>query len=223
MHGDAHSQAKVLTSGHGQAFAIPGAMTAIRSPLLWILCLWMFLPGMARAGEFSDFARDAPADQESSSRVQRILAGVGFGALTATAGAAGGFFVADKLCVSSGGGWFSGLECLGPVLGGTALGAALTYPLGAWAGGEWVGGDGRLLATLLGATVGFGAGTSLLLATRVFELWPVGFALGLVGTHLGYELSQRSEPERAHARRARLQPLLSFSQKGAQVGLGGVF
>ncbi|EPX57577.1 hypothetical protein D187_004910 [Cystobacter fuscus DSM 2262] len=198
-------------------------MTVIRSRLSWLLCVWMLLPGVARAEAFADFARDTPVEERSHPRAVRILAGVGLGSLAAVAGGVGGALVADALCTPSGGGWFSGLQCLGPGLGGATLGVALGYSLGVWGGGEWVGGDGRLWATMLGATAGFGAGISLILASRTFEFWPVGLALGLVGTHLGYELSQPAVPARALQRRARLQPLLSFSQKGAQVGLGGVF
>ncbi|EPX56056.1 hypothetical protein D187_007398 [Cystobacter fuscus DSM 2262] len=43
----------------------------------------------------------------------------------------------------------------------------------------------------------------------------------VLGSHLGYELSQRSPPKESS--RPGIQPLVSFSSRGALLGLGGRF
>ncbi|WP_434387237.1 hypothetical protein [Melittangium boletus] len=147
----------------------------------------------------------------------------GLECLAGAAGGATGYLVGDALCTPSSGGWFSGLECLGYIFNGAFLGVAVGYPLGAWGGGALLGGEGRLWATMFGSFAGFSTGLALMIVTKEFFLWPMALALGIVGTHLGYEWSRPSEPARASQARARLQPVLSFSQKGALVGMGGVF
>ena len=45
----------------------------------------------------------------------------------------------------------------------------------------------------------------------------------MLGSHLGYELSQRAPPSSARASCPSLQPVLGFSAHGARLGLGGSF
>ncbi len=215
-------------------------MTAIRFLLSCLVCGVMLLPGVGRAEDVRTQEAPVsgwrevtveeppalslePTESPGRQRAVRLVEGFGLGVLAGAAGGATGYYVGDALCPPGSGGFLSGLHCLSYSWSGAILGGALGYSLGVWTGGELNGGEGRLWATMLGSAAGFSTGLALMVVTQEFFLWPVGLALGLVGTHLGYELSRPSEPARASQARARLQPVLSFSQKGALVGMGGVF
>jgi hypothetical protein len=153
----------------------------------------------------------------------RLLTEVGAGAVTAVGGFFAGGLLGALVCVPTGLGYESTVGCLGAILIGGMLGLAEGYALGVWWGGEVVGGDGNLLLTLLGGTLGTALSFVLIQAAGEFDqalfyTVPLPF---IVGSHLGYELSQRSPPEVSS--RPGVQPVLSFSAHGALLGLGGRF
>jgi hypothetical protein len=160
----------------------------------------------------------------------RILGEFGAGALTAVGGAIGGGLVGLGLCGVAGGSapYFG---CVWGAILGSTLGVAFGYPLGVWWGGEALGGDGSLFAALGG--MGAGIVAAVLLGTVTAQLDPSGALIGIMpglvvlgAPILAYELSQRREPRRGPAvasSRPRIQPLLSFSARGAVLGLGGSF
>lgn len=170
----------------------------------------------------------APGEQEASrpSRGLRILAGTGASLLTGVGGGTLGFFSARGLCEAG------LLGCLDEAALGLVLGAASGFALGAWWGGEWAGGDGKLL----GALAGVGSGVVLSLIAGIAVGRPelgLYFTLpgALIGAVVGYELSQQAPapgPQQAPAvalapPRPRLQPVLGVSPRGAVVGVGGTF
>ncbi|ATB33281.1 hypothetical protein [Melittangium boletus] len=213
-------------------------------PLIWntfasLLCIWMLMPtGALAAGDAPRLSRlsllsepgasQASADTweepepQQASRELRILAEVGAGAVTSLGGGFVGGFGGFALCANTGlgrGGDF--LPCLGTALVGAGAGLVLGYPLGVWWGGEAMGGDGRLWASMLGTVLGFGVGLPLVLEEGPFALAPI--VLGMAGASIGYELTQNTAPSHVASARPRLQPLLSVSDKGALLGLGGAF
>ncbi|OJH38611.1 hypothetical protein BON30_20435 [Cystobacter ferrugineus] len=151
----------------------------------------------------------------------RLLTEVGAGAVTAVGGLLAGGLLGTLVCIPTGLGDTAYLGCLGAALVGGVLGLAEGYALGVWWGGESVGGDGSLLATLLGGTLGAALSFALLFAAQgvdagLYYTAPLPF---IVGSHLGYEFSQRPSPEASSG----IQPVVSFSSRGALLGLGGRF
>lgn len=137
--------------------------------------------------------------KEEDERSGRVLAGAGLGLVGGAVGAALGFVAASELalarddddCIDA-----CGVGTLGwAVLGGGLVGTA-GMALGAYAGAEWVGGDGSLGWTALGAFSGFvlGAGGALAVGSGApGELIGLTLVLSpLVGAVLGYELSSAS-------------------------------
>jgi len=207
------------------------------SKLACLLSLWMLMPAGALAAEDAPRVSrlsllSEPGDTEASTDAWeepkpqrapqglRILAEIGAGTVTSLGagfvGGLGGFM----FCESSGIGRGDFLPCLGTAMLGAGAGLALGYPLGVWWGGEVVGGDGRLWASMLGTVLGLAVGLPLA-QEGGFALSPI--VLGMAGASIGYELSQSAEPPAVALARPRFQPLLSVSDKSALLGLGGVF
>jgi hypothetical protein len=161
----------------------------------------------------------------------RILAEAAAGTVTSIAGGLAGGLLGLGFCAATTCGGDLGLGYLvAMVLGGT-LGAGVGYPLGVWWGGEATGGDGKLLMSMAGLGVGILVGG--LVGAATLKADPDGRAAGLVGSVftlagpiIFYELSNRDpgshQPAMALSR-PRIQPLLSVSTHGAQLGLGGTF
>lgn len=83
------------------------------------------------------------------------------------------------------------------------------------------GGDGRLLGALAGFGVGAALGFLMMGLTDSPAGLFIGFPLSLIGSVVGYELTQRAPAVASTP--PRFQPLLAFSPHGALVGLGGSF
>jgi hypothetical protein len=162
----------------------------------------------------------------------RILAETGAGLLTSGGLGAAGFLVSNQLCQMgmfgpTGGSW----SCLGEVVIGSFLGVGLGLPLGVFWGGEVTGGNGKLYGPLLGMLAGVAAGVLVSVALDTYSgffLLALPFMLG--GSIVGYELTTSTAPvPRAVAAlpvassRPHLQPVLSFSSRGALLGLAGSF
>ncbi|MET0402998.1 MAG: hypothetical protein ABW123_11375 [Cystobacter sp.] len=169
-------------------------------------------------------SREEP-ERYRAPRELRLLTELGAGLVTATAGGAAGMLIGNGLCMRLGWDQQAALRCINSLIMGLILGASAGYGLGVWWGGEVVGGDGRLLFTMLGTAAGMvvtGALTTLrptdaLASTLLIVPIPLG-------SHLGYELSQRAEPSSSElSARPGFQPLLGFSSRGALLGLGGRF
>ncbi len=107
------------------------------------------------------------------------------------------------------------------------VGLGVGFPFGVWWGGELMGGDGSLLATLGGYALG---GLGLWGLTQVafrFDarqpqvplLLGTGVLLPVVGGFLGYELSSSARKKA----RVRLQPALVLSEERKAIVLAGTF
>jgi hypothetical protein len=148
----------------------------------------------------------------------RLLAEVGAGVATAAAGGLvagiGGF----GLCQATGLLYATEGGCFYALLFGAMAGMAVGYPVGVWWGGEVVGGEGRLWASLLGGGLGLAAGylgsRVLIAQTGRGESLIAIPLLAMVGASLGYELSTT---------RPSVQPLLSLDTRGGMLGLAGRF
>ena len=220
----------------------PRSLTGWMLPLLLSLLLGVPRVGLAAQDAplaFPRLALSGPlADSESSPDSEqswheperrraplglRLLTEVGAGAITAMGGLLVGGVLGAVVCERTDMGRDPSTGCLGGMLVGGFLGLAQGYALGVWWGGEVVGGDGSLLLTLLGGALGTALSVVLIQTSN-------GSAQGLsytvpvpiiLGSHLGYELSQRSPP--AVSSRPGIQPMVSFSSHGALLGLGGRF
>ncbi|OJH38022.1 hypothetical protein [Cystobacter ferrugineus] len=148
----------------------------------------------------------------------RLLTEVGAGVVTAAAGGLvaglGGF----GLCQGTGLLYATEGGCFYAMLFGAMAGMAISYPVGVWWGGEAVGGDGRLWASLLGGGLGLAAGylgsRVLIAQTQRGEFLIAIPLLAMVGASLGYELSTA---------RPSVQPLLALDTRGGMLGLAGRF
>ncbi|WNG16927.1 hypothetical protein [Cystobacter fuscus] len=221
----------------------PRPLSGWMFPLFLSLLLWvprvglaaqdapLAFPHLALSGPLAD--EESPPDSEQSWHEEsqrhpaplglRLLAELGAGTITAAGGVLAGGLLGGLVCATTGLGDDSYFGCLGAGILGGLLGIAEGYALGVWWGGELAGGDGSLLITLLGGTLGTVLSAVLFQAAN-------GFAQGLsytvplpfiVGSHLGYELFQRAPPEVSS--RSGVQPVLSFSSRGTLLGLGGRF
>ncbi|MFE8603142.1 hypothetical protein [Archangium violaceum] len=217
----------VLTPGVGLAAEapVPPGLRA-GAPVQRLLQAHSGQPGTAER-EPLRLREDDPLQRYEDSRPpshgMRILAEVAAGLVTSIGPGIAGGYVASSLCqagiVGSVGGF---MPCLGPALAGVLVGGGAGFSLGVWWGGELAGGDGRLLGALGGFAVSAALGTSLALATQEPSVGLlVGVPLTLLGSIMGYELTQRTV---GPSYRARVQPMLAFSPRGAWVGgLGGSF
>ena len=208
---------------------LPEARDTVRRPLL----ASSGLPGTDERAPLRLSEEDwAQSEREESRppRALRILAETGAGLLTGAGGGVLGFLAGSGLCgagiVGNRGGFFG---CLDAAAIGLLLGAGTGVALGVWWGGEVAGGDGKLLSALAGMGSGVVLGFLVGVVARRPDLGIVFTVPGaLIGTIVGYELSQRTlvpgpqSPGVASAR-PRLQPLLAFSPHGGLVGLGGSF
>lgn len=199
-----------------------------------LLLLSMLLPGVGLAAEDAPrlsqltlMPRSVSAEEAEPSgekperwrapRSLRVLAGVGGGTVAAVGlgavGALGGLGLCTQTDVDP--------ECFRAPFLGAFVGALAGYPLGVWGMGEALGGDGRLWATMLGAGLGFAAGMPIALSEPQAGVLPL--ALTVLGAHIGYEVSQRTEPSPPKFEHARFQPVLSVSDRGGLIGLSGRF
>lgn len=210
-------------------------LPALSPCTLLVLCLLFLIPGVSFAAEgFGHAPAPLPGMQESSwdaweedqpasssGRGLRIAAETGAGLLGSLALGLGGSLAGVGIC--------EGLQlekgflaCLDAVIYGLAAGIVLGTPLGVWGGGEATDGNGSLLATLAGSGLGILVSLGIIGATHgeglesTLGFLTVAIGPSLVGSILGYELTQREKPPR-------LQPTLSFSSRGAVLGLGGCF
>ncbi|MCY1020280.1 hypothetical protein [Pyxidicoccus sp. MSG2] len=109
----------------------------------------------------------------------------------------------------------------------TMLSVSATAPVGAWAVGSLLGGEGKLWAAYLGAAMGMGLGVIGTMPTIAFGsgvilavAGPIGAAVGAV---IGYEVSHRSVVRGASrfAQRPaglRVSPLVATTQGGSLLG-----
>ncbi|WP_143196100.1 hypothetical protein [Archangium sp. Cb G35] len=170
---------------------------------------------------------DDPVQRYENSRPPpqgvRILAEVAAGLVTSLGPGIAGGYAASSLCdagvIGSSGGF---MPCLGPALSGVLVGGGAGFALGVWWGGELAGGDGKLLGALGGFAVSAALGTTLALTTQEPSVGLlVGVPLSLLGSIVGYEITQRTV---GSSYQARVQPVLAFSRRGTVVGgLGGSF
>lgn len=180
-----------------------------------------------------DWVREYERERSRPSQGLRIFAETGAGLLTSAGLGLVGLLAGTGMC------WVGLVQqgadatnaCLGALGGGALLGVGLGFPLGVFWGGQAAGGRGSVLGALGGmaggAVVGLLGGS--LLARDVSGGFLLGVPLALIGSIVGYELTQR-EPGHSSPRappvastRPRLQPVLGFSPRGALVGLGGNF
>jgi hypothetical protein len=165
--------------------------------------------------------------------VLRILAETGAGLLTSAGGLVLGGWApgALRLCASTG--------CIVEMFIGAFTGASIGFPLGVWWGGAAVGRGGQMLLSMLGMGVGLsvGVGTGIFveflpsfqlpLVVNMVLGCVLFFPLGAIGSVVAYELSPEQEASSQStplgSPRPRIQPLLSISPRGVQLGLGGTF
>jgi hypothetical protein len=160
-----------------------------------------------------------PPVRAPTPRGLRILAEVGAGVGGSVVLGLGGTLLGLGVCAlglhsdSSG---YENLLCLIPAGIGLLAGVLVGFPLGTWMVGEGLGGNGSFLTSL-----GFGAlGAVVGLFLQVVPGAPL--ILLAAGSILGYELFQHAPVPLGSS--ARLQPLLSFSERGGPlVGLSGHF
>lgn len=161
------------------------------------------------------------------------LAGLGTGLVGVAAGVGIGYAAAcsDTNCH----GEWGALAAIGGMGIGAIAGTILFAPVGVTLVGNAYGGRGSYGASLLGATLGVGAGALIVGAGAVAEsdgLVSVGIVatplLALTGAVLGYQLSSRGSFDREHAARRRSQratalPSVGVHPGGASVQLAGTF
>jgi hypothetical protein len=126
-------------------------------------------------------------------------------------------------------------ECLVMAVAGAAAGGLIGIPVGTYAGGHFMGGSGRLGATVAGSMVGWGATFLALSLVNSGSSEPnpavnaALFILPVVGASAGFELSHHNalnrEAEEREARppTLRLMPVAGYSAHGPQLGLLGSF
>jgi len=190
------------------------------------------LPGTAARAPLRLSGEDSSLETESPPPSQglRILAETGAGLLTGTATGAAGLVLGYQLCQKGFFGPTSGwLACVGEAALTMFATSSAGFALGVWWGGQWAGGNGKLLGLLAGWGAGALAGLLVSpLFARAVSLTSILFAVpgSMIGSIVGYELSQRSPEPGLQAMASpgpRLRPTLAFSPHGAVVGLGGSF
>ncbi|MFB1480023.1 GlsB/YeaQ/YmgE family stress response membrane protein [Corallococcus sp. RDP092CA] len=126
-------------------------------------------------------------------------------------------------------------ECLVMAAAGAGAGAIIGIPVGTYAGGHFMGGRGRVGATVAGSMVGWGA-TFLALtllnsggAEAPAAVNAALFILPVVGASAGFELSHGKVLRQEAAMQApptpavHLMPVATYSSKGPHLGLMGSF
>lgn len=153
--------------------------------------------------------------------VLRVAAELGASTLTSVVATMGGFWLIAETCYVLPTDW----DCIDPVASGVLGGAILGAPVGAWAAGKLVGGQGTFLGTLLGSGAGFlvGTGAALLMDNPYLGLLTVPLG-AVIGSVVGYEVSHSMvSAQRIELASASVQPVLAFSNRGAVLGLNGSF
>ncbi|WP_143097343.1 hypothetical protein [Myxococcus fulvus] len=172
-------------------------------------------PGLALASSESSGGPEVPLPESAPSSDAAALAAlrtsariaVEIGAMSVTSLTMGlpGYFVGNGSCQSH-----AGLgACLNEAAAGFLVGAAVGAPIGVMWGARILGGKGTWSGTLLGAGLGAGAGVAL--------------AGSLLGSFVGYELSHAANSAPPAPSDVQIQPLVSASQGGMMLGLGGRF
>lgn len=150
--------------------------------------------------------------EEPPGRPLRIITGLLFGAgVGALGGLAGGFAGAATLPDQA-------LQPIGATWTGAAIGFGIAAPLGVLLSGWLFDGDGSGLATFVGDLLGAGIGAAAVLFGGQ-DGTPLLFALPLVGSVVGYEVTSPSS-------RSAVQVSATFSPTrdgGGVVGLAGRF
>ncbi|WXH28873.1 hypothetical protein WA016_02820 [Myxococcus stipitatus] len=153
----------------------------------------------------------------------RIL--VELGAMSATSFAFGvpGFAVGNGACQNR-----SGIgACIDEAAAGFLVGATVGAPIGIMWGAHLLGGKGTWGGTLLGAGLGAGTGTvtALLLVKKGdFVIIPTAALAGsILGSFVGYEVSHAAHSAAPAPSEVHVQPLVSVTQGGMVMGLGGRF
>ncbi|WP_144369978.1 hypothetical protein [Myxococcus stipitatus] len=220
-------------------------MKAIRAgvsrmlPLLF--SLWSFTPGFALANSDVPVPEGAlPVEPRSASSQEvepssesavltvlhtsaRILVELGAMSVTSLGVGAPGAYIGGVACSD-----YSGMiSCLDEGLAGFFTGATVGAPIGIMWGARLLGGKGTWGGTLLGSGIGAGTGavTALFLVKKGDEaLIPVAaFAGSFLGSLVGYEVSHSINSKPPDPADTHVQPLVSVTQGGMTLGLGGVF
>ncbi|NMO16959.1 hypothetical protein HPC49_31540 [Pyxidicoccus fallax] len=184
---------------------------------LFVLCLLLSTSVMARAPAPDDDI--SPTLRITSETVGAVLAGSSGVAL----GFLGGIILSDGMTCG-----FDDCRTGQRLTAGTsALGLGLGAATGVYLAGSLMDGHGRLLPTFLGGLVGAGAPLAVIgLTGTKLEGAPliVGLALPIVGSILGYELSDPG-PAARQARRdgPLLLPTVGLAPGGGAFGLAGRF
>lgn len=212
-------------------FLVPGASLAAQEPSSLALSP---IPGTQApasrhlaedSGGYGDYGEEPAA--RSPGLGMRLLAESGLGIVTSLGMGLGGALAGGGICTA-----FKleegFLACLDYTFLGYLIPAFVGIPLGVWGGGEVAGGDGRFVASLVGAGAGvlvsFGLGMLLRIQT-VTEALLIGL-IPLGGAIASYELFQRERPALVPASlssRPRVQPTVTVSSRGAGLGLVGSF
>ncbi|RKI35792.1 GlsB/YeaQ/YmgE family stress response membrane protein [Corallococcus sp. AB004] len=172
--------------------------------------------------------KSAPAAKDPVPRVAvEVLSGTAGGVVGATVLGSVGYLLGSATVGCD--------ECLVMAVAGAAAGGIIGIPVGTYAGGRFMGGRGRVGATVAGSMVGWGA--TFLALTLVNSggtdappaLNAALFILPVVGASAGFELSnanalrQEAAMQAAPAPTVRLMPVATYSSKGPHLGLMGSF
>jgi hypothetical protein len=153
----------------------------------------------------------------------RIAVEIGAMSVTSLSMGLPGFFVGNASCQSR-----SGIgACIDNAAAGFLVGAAVGAPIGIMWGSRILDGKGTWSGTLLGAGAGAGTGAvvSLLLVEKGdFIIVPsVALVGSVLGSFVGHELSHAANSAPPAPSDVHLQPLVSVTQGGMTLGLGGRF
>jgi hypothetical protein len=189
---------------------------------------WTAILALALLSSVSTRAHADGTEANVGERSGHILAEAGLGLVGGVAGFALGFVAASELAPAGSDGDCSdacGVGTLGWALVGGGVLGTVGASLGAYAAGEWMGGDGSLGWTALGSLSGAAMGAAAVILEARNDapeaLMAVTFLVPpLVGAVLGYELSSPSASDRI-VRSASLD--LLPARGGAAVGLRGTF
>ncbi|WP_375741929.1 GlsB/YeaQ/YmgE family stress response membrane protein [Corallococcus interemptor] len=170
----------------------------------------------------------APASKDPVPRVAlEVLGGTAGGVVGATVLGSVGYLLGSATVGCD--------ECLVMAVAGAAAGGIIGIPVGTYAGGRFMGGRGRVGATVAGSMVGWGATfLALTLVNSGTEAPPALnaalFILPVVGASAGFELSHANALSKEAALQepppgpsVRLMPVATYSSKGPHLGLMGSF
>ncbi|WP_342378507.1 hypothetical protein NVS55_03900 [Myxococcus stipitatus] len=153
----------------------------------------------------------------------RILVELGAMSATSLAVGAPGAYIGGVACSDHS----AFIPCLDEALAGFFTGATVGAPIGIMWGARLLGGKGTWGGTLLGSGIGAGTGavTALLLVNKGDEaVIPIAaFAGSFLGSFVGYEVSHSINSKPPDPADTHVQPLVSVTQGGMMMGLGGRF